>query len=385
MRFKYFAFISYNSKDLEWGKRLQRKLEHYRLPSTLCSEYGLERQPIKPVFFAPTDIQPGGLTEEIKERLKASRHLIVICSPNSAQSEWVGREIAFFCEMGRLGHVHFFIVDGVPHSKNVETECFNPVIEQLGLPEILGANINERNYRISWLNIERAYIQLISKLLGLEFDSLWQRHKRFMRQKIAALGIGILLLASLWYFTVQSILPFTGEVFVKEVSVINTDLPTYDGGVITVYMGEEMLSDTISYESSKGIFTRIPKRYNKEEVRVSFQHPDYLTTDTLMNLKEVCELEIRRNPDVYGKVRFRLWSLSAEEPVSDCRVMISNRSEPQSASFFMDSTVSDSDGFVEFRVPISGQRSSYEVAADVPVENNVVVMPCGTDDVVLTE
>ena len=27
--FNYFAFISYNSKDTEWGKRLQRKLEHY--------------------------------------------------------------------------------------------------------------------------------------------------------------------------------------------------------------------------------------------------------------------------------------------------------------------------------------------------------------------
>jgi hypothetical protein len=28
-QFKYFAFISYNSKDTEWGKRVQRKLEHY--------------------------------------------------------------------------------------------------------------------------------------------------------------------------------------------------------------------------------------------------------------------------------------------------------------------------------------------------------------------
>ena len=51
-QFKYFAFISYNSKDTEWGKRLQRKLEHYRmLPATLCSKHGWEQAPIKPVFF----------------------------------------------------------------------------------------------------------------------------------------------------------------------------------------------------------------------------------------------------------------------------------------------------------------------------------------------
>ena len=65
--FKYFAFISYNSKDTIWGKRLQKKLEHYKLPSTLCSEHGWTRTPIKPVFFAPTDIQPGGLSEELQE------------------------------------------------------------------------------------------------------------------------------------------------------------------------------------------------------------------------------------------------------------------------------------------------------------------------------
>lgn len=49
--YKYFAFISYSSKDTEWGKRVQRKLEGYRMPATLCSEHGWERNPIKPVFF----------------------------------------------------------------------------------------------------------------------------------------------------------------------------------------------------------------------------------------------------------------------------------------------------------------------------------------------
>ena len=46
--YRYFAFISYSSRDIEWGKRVQRKLESYRLPATLCSEHGWERTPIKP-------------------------------------------------------------------------------------------------------------------------------------------------------------------------------------------------------------------------------------------------------------------------------------------------------------------------------------------------
>ena len=68
--FKYFAFISYNSHDTAWGKKLQRKLEGYRMPVTLCSKHGWERKSINPVFFAPSDIQPGILTEELKDRLR---------------------------------------------------------------------------------------------------------------------------------------------------------------------------------------------------------------------------------------------------------------------------------------------------------------------------
>lgn len=105
IQFKYFAFISYSTLDLRWGKRLQQKLEGYRMPATLCSEHGWARKPMEPIFFAPYDIQPGGLTEELQERLKASRNLIVICSPNSAKSEWVGKEIAFFHSLGMAKNI----------------------------------------------------------------------------------------------------------------------------------------------------------------------------------------------------------------------------------------------------------------------------------------
>ena len=189
--YKYFAFISYSSKDYKWGKCVQRRLEGYRMPATLCSEHGWKRKPINPVFFAPTDIQPGPLTEELKARLSDSKHLIVICSPNSAQSDWVGQEIEYFYkELGRKD-IHFFIVDGTPHTGDKTTECFNPIVEKLGMPEILGANIHEQVSRWSWINKERAYVQLITKLLGVEFDSIWQRHRRMLIEKMSVLCIGV--------------------------------------------------------------------------------------------------------------------------------------------------------------------------------------------------
>lgn len=260
---EYFAFISYSSKDIEWGKRIQRKLEHYRLPVGVCRKYGYDRIPVKPVFFAPSDIQPGGLNEELKERLRASRNLIVICSPNSATSEWVGKEIRFFHELGRTDHIHFFIVEGVPHSGQKDTECFNPVIKELGIPEILGANIHEKIFKWSRLNRERAYVQLITKLLGVEFDEIWQRHKRLIVSRIIyAFLIVIAILSTtvgVWFFNK----PVDVSVSLNESSVHNSALPPIRNAIVSMSIANETKTDTISTVNDIALFRNIPHKYIK--------------------------------------------------------------------------------------------------------------------------
>ena len=148
-QYQYFAFISYSSRDIRWGKRLQRKLENYSMPAALCRKHGWKRKPINPLFFAPADIQPGGLTEELQARLRASKNLIVICSPASARSKWVAQEIAYFHSLGREKNILFFIVDGEPHSGNPDTECFNPVLKEL-LP-LMHPNVLEKDLPALWV------------------------------------------------------------------------------------------------------------------------------------------------------------------------------------------------------------------------------------------
>ena len=293
-QFKYYAFISYNSKDTEWGKRLQRKLEHYRMPATLCSEHGWERNPINPVFFAPTDIQPGGLTEELQERLRASRNLIVICSPNSARSEWVGKEIEFFHQLGRTKQIHFFIVDGLPHSGNPDTECFNPIVDTLGLPEILGANIHEKIYRWPWMNKERAYVQLISKLLGVEFDAIWQRHKRLLVQRAVCWAIGIVAVLAALLGVWNSSRSVDVEMRLNEASVHNGDLPPLQDAVVTLTLDNETKTDTIRSLDATTIFKNIPHRFLNKEVRVHVACQEaYLPIDTTLLLSKNVTLDIR--------------------------------------------------------------------------------------------
>lgn len=369
--FKYYAFISYNSKDTVWGKRVQRKLEHYRMPATLCSERGWKRTPIRPVFFAPTDIQPGGLTDELQERLKASRNLIVICSPNSAQSDWVGKEIEFFHSLGRTENIHFFIVDGKPHSGNPETECFNPVIDKLGLPEILGANIHERNYRWPWLNKERAYVQLVSKLLGVEFDAIWQRHKRLLLRRALAWLLGIAAVIAALVAVWIGNQPFNTTVHLNESTSHNDQLPPLHNAVVTLSLDNESKTDTIQSIGENGVFTNVPHQYLDQPVHVTVACPDFLPLDTTLTLTRDVTLDIRRDPSIYGNVKFGLWDPETETFISGTRLEVAGQV-----------VTTDKEGQVSLFVPLEQQRKTYQVKAPFPLYNDIITMPCGESDVI---
>lgn len=352
-QYKYFAFISYNSKDTEWGKRVQRKLEGYRMPSTLCSEHGWERKPIKPVFFAPTDIQPGGLTAELQERLRASRNLIVICSPNSAKSQWVGKEIEYFHSLGRTDNIHFFIVDGVPHSGNEDTECFNPIVDTLGLPEILGANIHEKVSRWPWVNKERAYVQLVTKLLGVEFDSIWQRHKRMMMEKLVAWTIGIVaVIAALLGVWVNN-QPVDVAVSLNETSVHNDNLPPLKDAIVKLTLDNETKTDTIHGLDASALFANIPHSAIGKKAHVTVACKDWLPVDTTIVLAEEVCLNIARDPRPYGEVQFLLWNSQKEMSVPGVKATIEGIEG-----------VSDAEGRVHLTIPLDKQRTEYSIECE---------------------
>jgi len=362
--YKYFAFISYNSKDARWGRRLQRKLEGYRMPATLCSEHGWKRRPITPVFYAPTDIQPGDLRQELEARLRASRHLIVICSPHSAKAKWVGWEIAYFHSLGRTENIHFFIVDGEPHSQDPERECFNPIIEELGIPEQLGANIHERVSRRPWVNRERAYVQLVTKLLGVEFDSLWQRHKRLLRRRCI---LGIIAVVAVFAAIIgvwRANQPEDVSVRLQEASIHNDNLPPLRNAVVSINFDNETKRDTLDDINDIAHFANIPHSAVGQPVRITMVCGNWLKVDTSMTLTEELTLSIRRDLRPYGNVILTFWDTEANAGKADVEVTIAGVN-----------AVSDADGRVRLTIPLERQDTAYVVHSTIPLRDSLLRMP----------
>ena len=195
--FKRYAFISYNHCDVKIAKWLQQKLESYKLPAEIHNEFEDTRY-LRPVFRDKTDLNTGILSDELKKNLKTSKYLIVICSPNSANSKWVSDEVQSFIDWGRLDYIIPFIVDGVPGSR--EQECFPLALRQLTQEhpeqELLGISISE-------VGREKALMRVVSRMLDVEFDVLWKRHLRDKKKRMIAISISFpVIVALLYYFSV---------------------------------------------------------------------------------------------------------------------------------------------------------------------------------------
>ena len=192
---EYFAFISYQREDERWAKWLQHKLEHYKLPSNLNGRTDFPKA-IRPIFRDASELTPGNLPRQIHEALEQSKYLIVVCSPRSAHSEWVNKEIETFISMGRTANVIPFIIEGAAFSKDSKDECFPLALRQLPEEqEILGANINE-------MGRDAAAVKVVARMFDVKFDSLWQRHEREQRRQrwmrmggLAAFAVAVLLVA----------------------------------------------------------------------------------------------------------------------------------------------------------------------------------------------
>ncbi|HEX8626532.1 MAG TPA: toll/interleukin-1 receptor domain-containing protein [Allosphingosinicella sp.] len=163
----YVAFISYSHKDAAMGRWLHRKLEGYRLPKRLAGTMGEDGEVparLTPIFRDRDELPAAGdLSERVRAALAVSRNLIVLCSPNSAASPWVAKEIATFRELHPGRPVFTAIVEGEPG------QCFSPTLLEGGAEPLAADLRKEGDGR------RLGFLKLVAGLAGVGLDALIQR------------------------------------------------------------------------------------------------------------------------------------------------------------------------------------------------------------------
>ena len=213
-----------------------------------------------------------------------------------------------------------------------------------------------------------------TKLLGVEFDAIWQRHRRRLAQKTAAWIVGTLAVIGAIFGVWKANQPFNAEIRLNEASALNDKLPPLKDALVTLSLDNETKSDTLINKDNRLIFNNIPHRFLNQPIHLTVTCRDFLSLDTTLTLKPSTILNLYRDPMVYGDVHFLLWNPNQEESVIDASVSI--------AGFTVNS---DKNGIVSLFIPLEKQQKFYQISCSVPLISDTVFMPCGENDVILTQ
>lgn len=214
-----FAFISYSRRDTAAADFIQSALENFRYPKDSIAE---EHHPanatfVRDIFVDRTTLpaDAGAFKEGLRKYLKASRYLIVICSPNSAREKagnehFVNWEIETFLELHNrdTSRVIPVILAGEP---DLSAESCLPL--PVRTAEFTSRNLPDMRVlpgqATGWFRRRRqwfsAVVTLLSYVFHVERSIIYDRfaaEKARLRQKIwAAVALALVIIAALtaWF------------------------------------------------------------------------------------------------------------------------------------------------------------------------------------------
>ena len=108
----YDAFISYSRRDAAFARQLQRALVNYAPPRDLAVPQRRLR-----VFRDESDFQGTEYQAALDGILQAAAKLVVICSPSSRSSPYVGGEIARFATLRGKENIVPVLFAGIPNNE----------------------------------------------------------------------------------------------------------------------------------------------------------------------------------------------------------------------------------------------------------------------------
>lgn len=188
----FSAFISYRHGDIDSRAALevQKRLERFRAPKDISAV----RRPFRRCYVDEGELSSGyDYAKQLREVLKNSEWLIVICSPGTGGSHWVNEEIGIFLEYHDRSRVLALLTGGEPE------QSFPPrLLEEAPGGDLLiaadarGKTLEEVLGRIRG----DALLKLAAPMLSTTFDSLRQREKVYRLRRAAGAAVVMAVIAS---------------------------------------------------------------------------------------------------------------------------------------------------------------------------------------------
>jgi hypothetical protein len=196
--YEYRAFISYSHADDKAAAAVHRQLENFKIPKGV----GRCDRSLRPIFRDRDDLSAGsGLHERLQSSLRQSENLIVLCSPNAANSHWVNEEVLYFKRLGRADRIFTVIIDGEPHAEDVSQECLPKAIRyELAQDGTLSQERAEplaADFRDHGDGKKLGLLKLVSGLLSVKLDDLVRRDLANSRKRLAAVLASSAIIISL--------------------------------------------------------------------------------------------------------------------------------------------------------------------------------------------
>ena len=199
IQFRYQAFISYSHQDAAIANWLFDELERFRLPAGVSApEVEAPLRRLGKFFKDEEELgASANLSEAIQSALNDARALIVICSPASAKSQWVAREIDYFRNALGRRNVFAVLADGDPNGALEAERCFPPLLIGEGF-EPLAADLRSKK------KSERrdGVVRLVAGLCDIDLDALRQRElararRQAVRNGFLAMGAAVLAIGAM--------------------------------------------------------------------------------------------------------------------------------------------------------------------------------------------
>lgn len=200
---KYDVFISYrhNPRDTAVAKRLMFLLEHLRRKG----------HPRLRVFRDKDELPTSGnLSKDLYDALENSRYLVLICSPEYLQSIWCRAEVLYFRQLHGNTNQNILPllvagepVDSFPEELFTEeitvTEPDGTLRTETTKVEPLGADIRADSLHLMLRLLSHTeYLRIAAPVMGVRFDSLYQREQRRIRRLLALWLTGVAAVGTLF-------------------------------------------------------------------------------------------------------------------------------------------------------------------------------------------